>query len=131
MTCAQPAHTAPRLVQKNSSGYLQDQTRFAAHAHLFALSRPAYGDPATLSERNQRRLLGCITLHSLSLPRQLRYIGRKAFGVAYRRSQKTAWRRPYAAYNAFEDCHALNIAWWLHYLPPNGSDWMVPPSHRT
>ena len=23
-----------------------------------------------------------------------------------------------------------HVPWWLHYLPPNGSNWMVPPSYR-
>ena len=86
--------------------------------------------PPCLREIGAEAFVGCITLHSLSLPRQLRYIGHRAFGECSR-LHKTTWRRPYAAYNAFEDCHELEVPWWLHYLPPNGSDWMVPPSHRT
>ena len=26
---------------------------------------------------------------------------------------------------------ALETPWWLHYIPPDGTDWMVPPSHHT
>ena len=78
---------------------------------------------------------GCTALSSLVLPTHLRCIGHRAFGgcsnlacLTYRRSKKTTWRRPYAAYNAFKACHALKVA---PLSPSNGSDWMVPPSHHT
>ena len=94
--------------------------------------------PPGLREIRAEAFVGCIALNSLTLPSQLRYMGHRAFGgcsklacLTYRRSRKTTWRRPYAAYNAFEACYMLDTPSWLHYLPSNGSDWNVPPSHHT
>ena len=82
--------------------------------------------------------VGCKALLSLAIPGNLRYIRHRAFGqctafscLTYSRCKRGAWRRPYAAYNAFEECYKLVIPSWLHYLPSNGSDWIVPPSHHT
>ena len=94
--------------------------------------------PPSLREIRAEAFIGCTALTSIALPESICNIGHRAFGgcsklahLAYRRSRKTTWRRPYAAHNAFEDCHALDTPWWLHYIPPDGTDWMVPPSHHT
>ena len=94
--------------------------------------------PPSLREIRAEDFVGCKALHSLAIPGKLRYIGHRAFGqctafscLIYSRCKRGAWRRPYVAYNAFEECYKLVIPWWLHYLPSNGSDWMVPPSHHT
>ena len=50
---------------------------------------------------------------------------------ACRRGRKTTWRRLYAARNAFKDCHAFDAPWWLHCIPPDGTDWMVPHENST
>ena len=110
------------------------------HMHTFLLCH-SLGNvslPPNLREIRAEAFVGCRALCSLVLPGNLRYIGHRAFGectalscLTYCRCKRVAWRRPYAAYNAFEECYKLATPWWLHYLPPNGSDWMVPPSHHT
>ena len=110
------------------------------HMHTFShcQSLERVSLPPCLREIRAEAFVGCRVLRSLTLPSYLRYIGHRAFGdcselvcLTYKRSKRVTWRRPYAAYNAFEACYKLDIPWWLHYLPPNGSDWMVPPSHHT
>ena len=94
--------------------------------------------PPSLQEIQAEAFIGCLALCSIVLPDKLRYIAHRAFGecgrlsrLHYRRLIRATWRRPYAAYNAFESSYSLVPPWWLHYLPPNGTDWMVPPSHHT
>ena len=100
------------------------------HTHTFS--------PPSLQEIQAEAFIGCLALCSIVLPDKLRHIAHRAFGecgqlsrLLYRRLVRTTWRRAHAAHNAFESCYRLAIPWWLHYLPPNGSDWMVPPSHHT
>ena len=111
-----------------------------AHMHAFSHchSLRNVSLPPSLREIRAEVFVGCKALISLVLPGNLRYIGHRAFGectalscLTYYRSKRGAWRRPYAAFNAFEECFKLTIPWWPHYLPPNGSDWMVPPSRHT
>ena len=61
--------------------------------------------PPSLREIRAEAFVGCTALSSIALPEQIRYIGHRAFGgcsrlahLAYRRSRKTTWRRPYAAH---------------------------------
>jgi len=110
------------------------------HTHTFShcLQLDRVSLPPCLREIRAEAFVGCKLLGSLALPEHLRYIGHRAFGerselscLHYCRLKRVTWRRPYAAYNAFEACYKLATPWWLHYLPPNGTDWMVPPSHHT
>ena len=61
------------------------------------------------------------------------HIGYRAFGncaelshLGYARNKSEAWRYPYAAFNAFEECGKLAAPKWLHYIPPRESDWIAP-----
>ena len=110
------------------------------HMHTFShcLQLERVSLPPCLREIRAEAFVGCKLLGSLALPEHLRYIGHRAFGERSElsclhccRLKRVTWRRPYAAYNAFEACYKLATPWWLHYLPPNGTDWMVPPSHHT
>ena len=94
--------------------------------------------PPTLQEIQAEAFKGCLALASIDLPDKIRYIAHRAFGecgllsrLHCRRLVRATWRRPYAAHNAFEACFRLALPWWLNYLPPNGDDWTVPPSHHT
>ena len=78
--------------------------------------------------------IGCNALVNFTLPGSIRYIGYRAFGncaelshLGYaRRNKLEAWRYPYAAFNAFEECVKLATPKWLHYIPPRESDWIAP-----
>ena len=125
-----------QLFQVDISSTKLDHLHMHTFSHCQSLQKVIL--PPGLREIRAEAFVGCTALTSIALPEQIRYIGHRAFGgcsklahLAYRRSRKTTWRRPYAAHNAFEDCHALDTPWWLHYIPPDGTDWMVPPSHHT
>ena len=76
--------------------------------------------PPSLCEIRAEVFVGCKALTSLVLPGNLRYIGHRAFGecaalssLTYSRNKRGAWRRPYAAFNAFEECFKLA---WCHLV---------------
>ena len=86
-----------------------------------------------LREIRAEVFVGCKALGNLTLPGSIRYIGYRAFGncvalshLVYSRNRLEAWRYPYAAFNAFEECVKLEIPRWLHYIPPRESDWIAP-----
>ena len=122
-----------QLSQVDISSTKLDHLHMHTFSHCQSLQKVIL--PPSLREIRAEAFVGCT---GIALPEQIRYIGHRAFGgcsklahLAHRRSRKTTWRRPYAAHNAFEDCHALDTPWWLHYIPLDGTDWMVPPSHHT
>ena len=89
------------------------------HTFLHCQSLERVNLPPCLREIRAEAYVGCTVLSSLTLPSHLRYIGHRAFGdcselayLIYRRSKRVTWRRPYAAYNAFEACYKLDIPEW-------------------
>ena len=103
------------------------QSRYAVCEHCTKLTGVSL--PPCLREIQAEAFIGRRALCSIVLPDKLRYIAHRAFGecgqlscLHYRRLVRTTWTRPYAAHNAFESRYRLAIPWWLHYLPPNGSD---------
>ena len=89
--------------------------------------------PFCLREIRAEAFAGCRALGSLLLPGGIRYIGYRAFGnctelshLECARNKSEAWRYPYAANNAFEECGKLATPKWLHYIPPKDSDWIAP-----
>lgn len=94
--------------------------------------------PYCLREIRAEVFVGCKALVSLVLPGSRRYIGYRAFGncatlshLVYTKKKRVAWRRPYAAFNAFEECFKLDVPWWLHYIPPRESDWIAPSGRHS
>ena len=118
-----------QLSQVDISSTKLDHLHMHTFSHCHSLQKVSL--PPSLREIRAEAFVGCTALGGIALPEQIRYIGHRASGACSRRGRKTTWRRPYAAHNAFEDCHALDMPWWLHYIPPDGTDWMVPPSHHT
>ena len=106
-------------------------THTLAQCHSLATIRP----PNCLREIRAEVFVGCKALERLTLPRSIRYLGRRVFGdctelssLEYAWSKQEAWRYPYAADNAFEGCIKLTIPKWLHRIPPKDSDWIAPCS---
>ena len=125
-----------QLINVDISNAVVDILHMHTFSHCAKLSSVSL--PPSLQEIQAEAFIGCVALCGIDLPDALRYIAHRAFGecsqlsrLHYRRLVRTTWRRPYAAHNAFESCYRLATPWWLHYLPPNGSDWIVPPSHHT
>ena len=103
------------------------------HMHTFSHchSLSAVKLPPSLREIRAEVFVGCKALARLALPGNPRYIGHRAFGectalsnLTYSRNKRGAWRRPCAAFNAFEECDIL------HYTPPKENDWIAPPRHH-
>ena len=103
------------------------------HMHSQCHSLETVKLPSCLREIREV-FIGCNALVNLTLPGSIRYIGYRAFGncaelshLGYaRRNKLEAWRYPYAAFNAFEECVKLATTKWLHYIPPRESDWIAP-----
>ena len=89
--------------------------------------------PSYLRDIRAEVFIGCKALVNLTLPGSIRYIGYRAFGncaelshLGCTRNKLEAWRYPYAAVNAFEECVKLATPKWLHYITPRESDWIAP-----
>ena len=120
-----------QLSQVDISSTKLDHLHMHAFSHCQSLQKVIL--PSSLREIRAEAFVGCTALSSIALPEQIRCIKHPAFGSCrasapcLQEKQENHLEAPYAAHNAFE---CIRHAWW-HCIPPDGTDWMVPPGHHT